>query len=90
MSWLNGWLWIVAAALIALIELAVPGYVFLGIGVATALMGLVFLAGLWGGGFAPAILVTALIAAAVMLSLRRIFDYSRGEVRHWRRDINDN
>lgn len=90
MIWQNGWLWIVAAALIALIELAVPGYAFLGLGVGVAVIGLALLAGLWGGGLPLALLVTALIAAAVMLSLRRLFNHSRGEVRVWRRDINDN
>lgn len=88
--WQNGWVWIIAAALIALIELVVPGYVFLSLGVAAAVIGLALLAGVWGAGLAVTLLVAAIIAAGVMLSLRRIFGTSRGEKRVWRRDINDN
>ena len=57
---LNGWLWIVAALLLALAELLLPGYLFLGTAVGVGLMGLALLAGLWAGPFAWALVVTAL------------------------------
>ena len=87
---LNGWLWIVAALLLALAELLLPGYLFLGTAVGVGLMGLALLAGLWAGPFAWALVVTALASAAVMLVLRATLGARRGEVRIWHRDINEN
>lgn len=85
-----GWLWIIAALILALLEIALPGWFFLGIAVAVGVMGLALLAGLWTGGMPVALVVTAVLSGVIWLLLRRIFGTSRGEVRIWTRDINDN
>ncbi|AXC51052.1 hypothetical protein DRW48_03945 [Paracoccus suum] len=88
-GWDNGWLWLAVALVLALVELALPGYLFLGTAIAVALMGLVLLAGLWGGGLPGALVVVALLSGAVWLGLRRLSTPREGQVRIWRRDIND-
>ena len=65
--WTNGWLWIIAALLLALIEMILPGYVFLGLAAAVGVMGVVLLAGLWGWGLPAALVVTAVLF--IVLSL---------------------
>ncbi|MDQ7263823.1 hypothetical protein NM680_18670 [Paracoccus sp. PS-1] len=90
MSWANGWIWIIAALLLAALELALPGWFFLGLAGAVLLMGLALLLGLWPGGLPMALVVTAVLTGVIWLALRRIFGRNRGEVRRWTRDINDN
>ncbi len=87
---MNGWLWIIAALVLAALELALPGWFFLGAAIAVGLVGLALLAGLWTGGLPMALVVTAILTGVIWLVLRRIFGTSRGEVKIWDRDINDN
>ncbi|MDO5613245.1 MAG: hypothetical protein Q4G14_08390 [Paracoccus sp. (in: a-proteobacteria)] len=90
MMWQNGWIWLNAALLLAALELALPGWFFIGIALAVALMGMALLAGLWTGGLPMALVVTAVLSGVIWLILRRALPRSRGEVRIWDRDINDN
>ena len=87
---MNGWLWIIVALVLAALELALPGWFFLGAAIAVGLVGLAVLAGLWTGGLPMALVVTAILTGGIWLVLRRIFGTSRGEVKIWDRDINDN
>lgn len=86
---MNGWIWIIAALILGALEIVLPGWFFMGIALAVGVMGLVILAGLWTGGLPLALVVTALLSGVIWLLLRRIFGSSRGEVRIWTRDIND-
>ena len=72
------------------LELALPGWFFLGAAIAVLLMGLALLLGLWTGGLPMALVVTAILTGLAWLVLRRIFGANRGEVTIWDRDINDN
>lgn len=90
MTWMNGWLWIIVALLLAGLELALPSWFFLGSAIAVGLMGLLLLAGLWGGSLPVALVVTAALTAVVWLLLRRLMGVHKGQVRIWDRDINDN
>lgn len=87
---MNGWLWIALGLALAALELALPGWFFLGAAIAVGSMGAALLVGVWTGGLPMALVVTAVLTGAIWLALRRIFGTSRGEVRIWTRDINDN
>lgn len=89
MIWMNGWLWILAALVIALIELFLPVWVFLGIAIAVLIMGVAILLGLWSGSLPLALIVTALLSGVVWLFLRRIMGTTHGQVRVWKTGIND-
>ncbi|MDB6178784.1 hypothetical protein PAF17_14900 [Paracoccus sp. Z330] len=89
MGWLNGWLWIIAALVLAGLELLVPGWAFLGIALAVAAMGLLLLSGIWTAGLPITLVVTAMISGLVWLALRRVAGVRKGQVRIWDRDIND-
>lgn len=90
MIWTNGWLWLLAALLLAALELVVPGWAFLGIAAAVGLMGLALLAGIWTGGLPMALVVTAILSGVIWLLLRRAMGVQEGQVKIWHRDINDN
>lgn len=90
MIWANGWLWIIAALILAALELALPGWFFLGLAISVLVMGIALLIGLWTGGLPLALVVTAILTGVIWLALRRAFGTSKGEVKVWTRDINDN
>ncbi|UXU75696.1 MULTISPECIES: hypothetical protein [unclassified Paracoccus (in: a-proteobacteria)] len=90
MIWTQGWLWIVAALLLAALELALPVWFFLGLSLSVALMGILLLLGWFTAGLAVALVVTAVLTGVIWLGLRRMFGPRRSEVRRWTRDINDN
>ena len=89
MTWLNGWLWIVAALILAVVELFAPGWIFMGIAVALGIMGLLLVSGFWTAGLPVTLVVAAIISGLVWLLLRRIAGVRKGQVRIWDRDIND-
>ncbi|MFI0395784.1 hypothetical protein [Paracoccus jiaweipingae] len=90
MIWSDGWLWLIAGLVLAGLELLLPGYVFLGLALAVATMGLALLLGLWVWGLPSALVATTLLSAAIWLLLRWMMGVQRGQVRLWDRDINDN
>ena len=90
MTWDNGWLWLIAALVRALLELFAPAWVFLGIAISVAIMGLVLLIGLWTGGLPMALIATAILSGLIWYLLRRLAGVRKDQVRVWDRDINDN
>ena len=90
MQVMDGWLWIIAALLIAMVELLLPAWIFLGTAIAVLIMGLILLAGIWLPDLPLALVVTGLLSGVVWLVLRRAMGVSHGQVKIWRSDINDN
>lgn len=88
-DWTNGWLWVVAGLVVALAELVLPGYVFLGTAIALVVTGLLLLTGIWGLGLPGTLIVTAVLSFAAWLALRRWMGVRHGQVRIWHDDIND-
>lgn len=90
MTWTDGWLWLIAALILAAIELLLPGYIFLGIALAVATMGVLLLSGVWFWGLPAALATTVILSAVIWLILRRVSGVRHGQVKIWDRDINDN
>ena len=88
--WSLWWVWVVAGFAIAIIEVAVPGYIFLGFA-----LGAIFTGGLLGLNLASAnltvlFLIFAVASVTAWLVLRAIFGFREGQVKRWKTDINDN
>ena len=79
MIWLNGWLWIAAALILAALELLAPGWVFIGLAAAVGLMGVLMLSDIWSAGLPVTLIVTGILASIVWLILRRVAGRRRGE-----------
>lgn len=89
MIWSVWWIWVVAGLLLGIVEILVPGFVFLGFAAGAVATGLLIWIGLEAG--LPLLLVLfALMSLAVWLALRRMFGLPSGSVKIWDRDINDN
>lgn len=89
MIWQSGWFWIVVAAAIGLMEVLLPGYVFLGIAIACAVAGLALLVGLAAPSLPVLLIAIAVLSGVAWLILRRLMGVQEGQVRIWDRDIND-
>ncbi|MCA0926879.1 hypothetical protein [Ruegeria profundi] len=87
--WMTWWIWLAGALLLAILEIALPGFIFLGFAIGAALTGLLLLI----PGISPSLPVLLMIFAAlslvVWLLLRRVYALPRGQVKTFRHDIND-
>lgn len=84
------WVWIVIGFALAVLEVIVPGYIFLGFAIGAALVGIALGLGILGGSLAVLLLVFAALSVAAWLGLRRLMGVRKGQVKIWDRDINDN
>ncbi|PSL20464.1 NfeD family protein [Shimia abyssi] len=83
------WVWFAAALVLAIVEMLLPGFIFLGFAIGAAVVGLLMLT-----PFAPAsipvlLLIFAALSLAAWLILRRIFALPHGQVKTFNHDIND-
>ena len=90
MWWSIWWVWIVAGFLLGMLEIIMPGYIFLGFAIGAVASGI-----LVGIGVAPAspallVLIFAVCSLVAWLVLRRTMGVRAGQVKVWDRDINDN
>lgn len=86
---MNGWIWLLAAFALAALELAMPGWAFLGIAIAVLAVALGILSGLWTAGLPLTLVVVVALSAAIWFALRKAMGVQKGQIKVWRRDIND-
>lgn len=83
------WLWLVAGFAIGIIEVLVPGYIFLGFAVGALAVGVLLWLGLLAVGLSAQLAIFALVSLVAWFVLRATFPGQRGAVKRWERDIND-
>ncbi|WP_347311523.1 NfeD family protein [Defluviimonas sp. SAOS-178_SWC] len=88
--WQEWWVWMIAGAVLAILEIMIPGFILLGFAVGAALTGLLLWLGVLGGSLAALVLVFAVASLVAWLVLRRVVGVRHGQVKVWNRDINDN
>jgi len=89
----NWWVWVAAGLGLAILEVLVPGYIFVGFALGAVLTGLMIGLGLPGSGWMVAqplntLVVFALLSLACWLVLRRLLG-RRGQSRRIDHDINE-
>ncbi|MFN4172956.1 MAG: NfeD family protein [Pseudorhodobacter sp.] len=90
MSWLSvWWVWVAGGFAIAVMEVLVPGYIFVGFAIGAVLTGALIGFGLLGGNLAVTICVFAIVSLVAWLVTRRLVGTRPGQVKIWTRDIND-
>jgi len=92
--WAEWWIWGVAAIVLAIGEVLIPGFVLLGFALGAAVIGLLLLVGgplaVWLAGSLPLVLlVFAVVSLISWLALRRWVGVYRGQVKTFDHDIND-
>lgn len=89
MLWQLWWVWMIAGAVLAILEILVSGFILLGFAIGAALTGLLLWLGVLGGSLATLILVFAVASLLAWLALRRASGVREGQVKVWDRDINE-
>ena len=92
--WAIWWGWLVAGVVLAIAEIFVPGFIFLGFAIGAVITGVLMVAGGPLGAFLVGSLpATALIFAVLSLIawivLRRVVGVREGQVKVVHRDINE-
>ncbi len=86
--WSLWWVWGVIALGLAIIEILLPGFVFLGFAIGAAAVAVILLTPL-SLTLPVILLVFAVLSLAAWLILRRVFALPKGQVKTFDTDIND-
>lgn len=88
MFWAVWWVWVVFGVALGVLEVLVPGFIFLGFAIGAVLVGLLVLVGVLGGSVPLLALVFAVLSLAAFVALRRVVGVTKGQVKVWDKDIN--
>ncbi|WP_328591481.1 NfeD family protein [Marimonas lutisalis] len=94
MMWDVWWAWVAAGICLAILEVFVPGFVFLGFAVGAVVVGILLAL---GGAIAAWLtssvsmmaLMFAIFSLVAWLVLRKVMGVRKGQIRHWETDINE-
>lgn len=91
MPWYNEWwIWMAIGLGLAIAEVLIPAWIFLGFAVGAFVIGVMMAIGIGTGLSLPWLLVVfAVFSLVAYLVLRQMFGIRRGQVKVWDRDIND-
>lgn len=87
--WHEWWPWVAAAVGLGILEMLVPGYIFLGFAVGAAMIGFVLAFGGTGLSVPVLLVLFALASLVAYLAMRKVFGLRTGQVKIWDRDINE-
>lgn len=88
--WTVWWVWVVAGFALGVLEVIVPGFIFVGFAIGAVVTGLLILVGLVGHSLPVLILIFALASLVAWLVLRATIGVRKGQEKVWDKDINDN
>jgi len=87
--WAVWWVWVVAGFALGVVEVLMPGFIFLGFAIGAVITGLLVGIGVLGGNIAALVLAFALASLAAWFLLRQMFGGRSGQVKLWDKDVND-
>ena len=87
--WATWWVWIVAGFALGVLEVIVPGYIFLGFAIGAVVTGALIGVGVLGGSLPFALLVFSVASLVAWLGLRQVLGRHAGQVKLWDKDVND-
>ena len=83
------WAWIVFGFALGVLEILIPGFIFLGFAIGAVLTGALVGVGLAPASLAVLLLIFAVASVLAWLALRRTLGVREGQVKMWDKDIND-
>ncbi len=86
--WLTWWLWLAGALALGILEIVLPGFIFLGFAIGAVVTGLLLLIPGFSVSLPVLILVFAVLSLLAWLLLRRFFALPHGQVKRFKDDIN--
>ena len=88
--WAVWWVWVVAGFGLGVLEVLVPGFIFVGFAIGAVLTGVLVGLGVLGANIPVLVLAFAVLSVLAWLALRATMGVRQGQVKLWDRDINDN
>ncbi|MBE2276028.1 MAG: hypothetical protein IAE87_06980 [Rhodobacteraceae bacterium] len=89
--WTVWWAWIALGVALGVIDLVMPGFIFLGFAIGAAVTGGLIGIGILGSAGLPLVLlVFAVLSLVAWVALIRVLGRRPGQEKIWDRDINDN
>lgn len=88
--WAVWWVWVVAGFGLGVLEVLVPGFIFLGFAIGAVLTGVLVGLGVLGASVPLLVLAFAVLSVLAWLALRATMGVRGGQVKLWDKDINDN
>ena len=88
--WAVWWVWVVFGVALGVLEVLVPGFIFLGFAIGAVVTGVLVGIGLVGANVPLLMLVFAVLSLVAWIGLRRVVGVKAGQVKLWDKDINDN
>jgi inner membrane protein len=82
------WAWVILGFALGVLEVLVPGFIFLGFAIGAVVTGVLVGLGV-PAGLPALILIFAVTSVIAWLVLRRVVGVREGQVKVWDRDIND-
>ena len=82
------WAWVILGFALGVLEVLVPGFIFLGFAIGAVVTGVLVGIGVPAGP-AALILIFAVVSVLAWLILRRVVGVRDGQVKVWDHDIND-
>ncbi|MFD3189368.1 NfeD family protein [Sedimentitalea sp. HM32M-2] len=86
--WSLWWVWLCAGLILAIVEVLVPGFIFLGFAIGAGVVALFLALGL-AVSLPVLMLIFAALSLIAWLVLRRVFALPRGQVKRFKDDINE-
>lgn len=86
--WTVWWAWVVLGFALGVLEVLVPGYIFLGFAIGAVVAGIVAGIGLTAS-LPLMVLIFAIASLIAWLVLRRVMGVRENQAKIWDRDIND-
>lgn len=83
------WVWIVLGVTLAVLEVMIPGFIFLGFAIGAGLAGLLVATGIFAANAPLVVLTFAVLSVAAFLALRRLVGVRPHQKKIWTKDIND-
>lgn len=83
------WVWLAAALMLGILEMLIPGFIFLGFAIGAAVVGLALLGPLGLLSLPAILLIFAVVSLIAWLGLRKYFALPKGQVKTFDHDIND-
>jgi inner membrane protein len=82
------WAWVILGFALGVLEVLVPGFIFLGFAIGAVVTGILVGLGV-PAGLPALILIFAVVSVVAWLVLRRVVGVREGQVKVWDHDIND-
>jgi inner membrane protein len=87
--WSIWWVWLSGALVLGILEVLLPGFVFLGFAIGAVVMAMILLLAGPTFGLPVLVLIFAALSLVSWLVMRKMFALPKGQVKRFDRDIND-